>query len=450
MPLQLKCPKCAHRFPEPPSTLALKVRCPACGHVVRDEGHSEKPVDAYICHSPNDGPAADTVCRTLEANAIRCWIASRDLMASENWVNAVMQAIDQSRMVVLVMSARALASRQVLAELSRAANQRLPVVTLRVDDAAPAGNLLAFLSTGHMQQVKDGQMQQGADALVDLVCRVLGRKRNPVGRGGKRPAATGRSSSGRWAFVAIGVLACVAGGYVLVRSGILGGLSAGDSTGGTIGNTISESSGYGLNDIVWNQMPDNRATLSVVGGPDQDYAELATIAFDFVPPDEVHEKSNSALPGVGLDSNLIFGLAASDADAPRKALREFGYWYATRATTEFTEMYLLAGHGFNRSGNAVGFTESTFQELVDALNERGLDSFACVGQPPIRESRGERSYSGCRLIRRATSQQPVAPDPGEAAADAEEGMPYGVSSAGPTGNDGAAYNRSNDYSGVEH
>jgi len=63
--------------------------------------------DAFISYSSKDKPAADAVCATLESRGIRCWIAPRDVLPGEEYAAALVNAIHESRLLVLVFSAGA-------------------------------------------------------------------------------------------------------------------------------------------------------------------------------------------------------------------------------------------------------------------------------------------------------------------------------------------------------
>jgi TIR domain len=58
--------------------------------------------DVFISYSAKDKTTADGVCATLEAKGIRCWIAPRDILPGMDWGEAIIEAINGSRVIVLV------------------------------------------------------------------------------------------------------------------------------------------------------------------------------------------------------------------------------------------------------------------------------------------------------------------------------------------------------------
>ena len=60
--------------------------------------------DVFISHSTKDKAIADAVCAALEAGKIKCWIAPRDIIPGDKWASAIVEAIDNSRIMLLIFS----------------------------------------------------------------------------------------------------------------------------------------------------------------------------------------------------------------------------------------------------------------------------------------------------------------------------------------------------------
>jgi TIR domain len=60
--------------------------------------------DVFISYSTKDKNVADAVCAVLERNSIRCWIAPRDVTPGMVWGAAIVSAIHEAKVVVLVFS----------------------------------------------------------------------------------------------------------------------------------------------------------------------------------------------------------------------------------------------------------------------------------------------------------------------------------------------------------
>ena len=59
---------------------------------------------AFISHSAKDEAIADKVCDFLEAGGISCWIAPRDVIPGKNYGLAIVDAIDECAVFVLILT----------------------------------------------------------------------------------------------------------------------------------------------------------------------------------------------------------------------------------------------------------------------------------------------------------------------------------------------------------
>jgi tetratricopeptide (TPR) repeat protein len=107
------------------------------------------PHDVFISYSARDKKAADAACAVLEAHGIRCWIAPRDVLPGANWAEAILNAMQQARVMVLIFSAHANQSEQIKHEVERAVSRGLPIIPVRLEDVLPAKSLEYFISASH-------------------------------------------------------------------------------------------------------------------------------------------------------------------------------------------------------------------------------------------------------------------------------------------------------------
>ena len=52
-------------------------------------------------YSNSDKKFADAICHRRESASIRCWVAPRDIRPSEDWAEAIINEMDQARILVL-------------------------------------------------------------------------------------------------------------------------------------------------------------------------------------------------------------------------------------------------------------------------------------------------------------------------------------------------------------
>ena len=107
------------------------------------------PHDVFISHSVKDKTIADALCATLESEGIRCWIAPRDVTPGVEWGGAIIGAIKQARVMVLVFTANANASPQIRREVERAVNHDVVILPFRVENVIPDESLEYFIGNVH-------------------------------------------------------------------------------------------------------------------------------------------------------------------------------------------------------------------------------------------------------------------------------------------------------------
>jgi len=60
--------------------------------------------DVFVSHSVKDKAVADAILAPLEADSMTCWIAPRDVVPGANWGESIIDAIESSRIMILLFS----------------------------------------------------------------------------------------------------------------------------------------------------------------------------------------------------------------------------------------------------------------------------------------------------------------------------------------------------------
>lgn len=105
--------------------------------------------DVFISYSSQDKPIADAACSILEKMGVRCWIAPRDVTPGTNYGGAIVQAIRDSSVLVLILSSNSNQSPQVLREVERAVSSGLPIIPLRVEEVQLTPSMEYYVSSQH-------------------------------------------------------------------------------------------------------------------------------------------------------------------------------------------------------------------------------------------------------------------------------------------------------------
>jgi hypothetical protein len=129
--------------------------------------------DAFISYSSKDKTAADAACAVLEGAGVRCWIAPRDIRPGREYGAAIVDAIDQCRVMVLIFSSSANDSGQVHREIERAVTRGVPIVPVRIEEVAPTKSLAYFLGAIHWLDALTPPIEKYLQKLAETVKAIL-------------------------------------------------------------------------------------------------------------------------------------------------------------------------------------------------------------------------------------------------------------------------------------
>ena len=104
--------------------------------------------EVYICYDDSDEMTANAICHVLEENKIKCWLKSRDL-GVDHIVDGVMEAINQSKVMILIFSSHSKNSNFVNTEVDIAFTEEIPILVFKIDESKLDGGLEFFLSNKH-------------------------------------------------------------------------------------------------------------------------------------------------------------------------------------------------------------------------------------------------------------------------------------------------------------
>lgn len=129
--------------------------------------------DVFISYASAQRPQAEAARTVLTGAGISSWMAPDDVPASADYAEAIITAINGSRLVLLLLSAAANASPHVLREVERAVSKRIPLLAIRVEELALSPSLEYFLSTSQWFDAAATPVQAQADAIAALVRGIL-------------------------------------------------------------------------------------------------------------------------------------------------------------------------------------------------------------------------------------------------------------------------------------
>lgn len=105
--------------------------------------------DVFISYASEDLPLVEAVCAELERGGIRCWYAPRDVDPGTKYQVAIVDAINDCRLVLLLLSSHSNESEHVEREIENAyaTEVRRPVLPVRIENVKLSKSLKYYLSS---------------------------------------------------------------------------------------------------------------------------------------------------------------------------------------------------------------------------------------------------------------------------------------------------------------
>ncbi len=103
-------------------------------------------IDLFLSHSSGDADVARELRAELEKAGYTCWMAPDDVVGTDAWTEQILDAIESSKAMLVLVSARANASAHVSREVNLAIGRKHAVLPIRIEPVNPDGSLEYLLS----------------------------------------------------------------------------------------------------------------------------------------------------------------------------------------------------------------------------------------------------------------------------------------------------------------
>lgn len=86
----------------------------------------------FLSHSSNEEEIASEVCSCIEANGHSCFLAPRDIRSGYEYVEEIINGIDNCDVMLLLLSESANNSPHVLREVERAVSKKKSIIVYKL------------------------------------------------------------------------------------------------------------------------------------------------------------------------------------------------------------------------------------------------------------------------------------------------------------------------------
>ena len=125
--------------------------------------------DVFVSYASQDAAVANSIVENLEKQGVRCWIAPRDVVPGSLYADEIVRAINEAKVLVLVLSEHAIGSPHVGKEIERASSKRRRIIALHTDSAPLTRAFEYFLSESQWVDVPTLGMPAALSKLAEAV-----------------------------------------------------------------------------------------------------------------------------------------------------------------------------------------------------------------------------------------------------------------------------------------
>ena len=121
----------------------------------------------FISYSFDDQHAANAVCRHLEQHGINCWIAPRNITPGQNFSAAIIEAINQTELLLVMFSSRLDRSNHAVREIERAVSKGLNILPVLIENVGPTGSYEYLLCNLHWLNASQPPLETHLGTILD-------------------------------------------------------------------------------------------------------------------------------------------------------------------------------------------------------------------------------------------------------------------------------------------
>jgi formylglycine-generating enzyme required for sulfatase activity len=133
----------------------------------------------FLSHATEDAQLVELLCAGLESAGIPCWVAPRDVRPGFHYGEEIVQAIEESRAMILVLSRFSNDSPAVASEIEQAFRDGRRIIPVRIENVEPSKRLRLFVGQSHRLDAVDGDIQAMLPQLINALLHMAPASKPP-------------------------------------------------------------------------------------------------------------------------------------------------------------------------------------------------------------------------------------------------------------------------------
>ena len=111
----------------------------------------------FISHSSENSAEAEKICGYIEKEGHKCFLAPRDIRSGHEYAEEIINGIDGSDVMLLLLSEKANSSPHVLREIERAVSKKIAIMVYKLEEVKLSKSMEYFLMTHQWLNTKSGE-----------------------------------------------------------------------------------------------------------------------------------------------------------------------------------------------------------------------------------------------------------------------------------------------------
>jgi len=166
----LETHKSLPRETQPPNKISIQTHYSSSSENITSQktGHS-----IFICHAPEDRNIAEAICGKLENNNVKCWFAPRDIHPGERFATSIVNALDESKIIIWVFSRKSDVSPHVRSEIEHAFHKKKIIIPFIIEEVRPSREMQFLLAPLHGLDAKNVPLDSSTETLTQVIQKQL-------------------------------------------------------------------------------------------------------------------------------------------------------------------------------------------------------------------------------------------------------------------------------------
>lgn len=131
--------------------------------------------DIYICYTEPDKAVAEEICQAIEQQEITCWLNSRNMDMNKSYARSIIEAINNCKCVVVIISNSANKSSQIEYEIDLAYKNKKTIIPFVVENTS-INNVLNYYLSSKNRIIAYPNYSIYTKKLLEFVCNLLGKE----------------------------------------------------------------------------------------------------------------------------------------------------------------------------------------------------------------------------------------------------------------------------------